>query len=426
MKNDESVWIDVSLLRLGHYVELDVGWMAHPFPTNGFKIISEKQLQAVRALGLTQVRYLPSRSDPMPPTPGPGDQLLATDVAGAVQVPDPASLEQERRRLHAATLSAHERRLVECERRFVESARLYRRTMDLVLSDPLEAAAQCLEMVTSYVNDILDHGETAIQLLTEISGDKSTMHAVNVTVISLLLGKAMGLSRSELTDLGMGAFLHDIGKAKLPDRVRWPEESLTSAEYRVYQEHVALGLEIANGMRLNFPAQLAMQHHHELLDGSGFPNRLRDESLSLGGRILALVNRYDNLCNPHRPSAALTPHESLSLIFAQYRSRFDPATLSAFIRMMGVYPPGSVVQLNDERYAIVQSVNSARPLKPRVMVYDPAVPRYEALVLDLEKHSQLGISKSVKPAVLAAPVSEYLAPRQRVAYFYDRMSEGES
>ena len=87
--------------------------------------------------------------------------------------------------------------------------------------------------------------------------------------------------------------------------------------------------------------------------------------MSAAARIVALVNRYDNLCNPPSLAKALTPHEALSLLFAQARSQFDATMLNAFIRMMGVYPAGSVVQLTDDRYALVMSVNSTRPLKPQ-------------------------------------------------------------
>ena len=92
--------------------------------------------------------------------------------------------------------------------------------------------------------------------------------------------------------------------------------------------------------------------------------------MTMAARIVALVNRFDNLCNPHLLARALTPHESLALLFAQWRSQFDTSILSAFIKMMGVYPPGSVVQLTDDRYGLVMAVNSARPLKPSVLVHD--------------------------------------------------------
>jgi len=190
---------------------------------------------------------------------------------------------------------------------------------------------------------------------------------------------------------------------------------------KLFQEHVAQSVQLGKAMELSRPSLLAIAQHHELADGTGFPARIKVESMTAGARILALVNRYDNLCNPTRPGAALTPHESLALIFAQLKTRFDKTALSAFIRMMGVYPPGSVVQLIDDRYGIVVSVNSTRPLKPRVIVHDAGVPRHEALILDLEHAPQLGIRRSVKPVNLPQASLDYLAPRQRIAYFFEQV-----
>ena len=177
---------------------------------------------------------------------------------------------------------------------------------------------------------------------------------------------------------------------------------------------------VGRAMELPKGALLAMAQHHELIDGSGFPTRIKGESMSAGARILALVNRYDNLCNPSRPATALTPHESLSLIFSQLKTRFDSVALSAFIRMMGVYPPGSVVQLIDDRYGMVVSVNSSRPLKPRVIVHEAGVSMHEALILDLEHAPHIGIRRSLKPAALPGAAMDFLAPRQRVNYFFER------
>jgi HD-GYP domain-containing protein (c-di-GMP phosphodiesterase class II) len=216
-----------------------------------------------------------------------------------------------------------------------------------------------------------------------------------------------------------------VGKALLPDRVRWLEENFSTAEYKLYQEHVSHSVQVAKRMAVSQEALMAIAQHHELIDGSGFPTRVKGTSMTRCARILALVNRYDNLCNPSRPAAALTPHESLSIIFAQLKSRFDPVALSAFIRMMGVYPPGSVVQLVDERYAMVVSVNSARPLKPRVLVHDAGVSRDNALILDLEQTPQVGIRRSLKPAALPGAAMDFLAPRKRVSYFFERVVDNQ-
>jgi HD-GYP domain-containing protein (c-di-GMP phosphodiesterase class II) len=425
MSNEESVWIDVMSLRVGLYIELDVGWMSHPFPTGSFKISSQKQIDTIQGLGLPRVRCIPSKSASEAPAPTPSQSSY--DNAGAQAALQEAALrDKEARRLRAAALAAQDCSLVVCERRFGESVRVYRKASDAVQTQPKEVAQQCLAMVSTFVTELMDQGEASIRLLSEAAGDKSSMHPVNVTVISLLLGKAMGMQTPELTDLGMAAFLHDIGKVKIPDRVRWVEDNFSTTEYRAYQDHVAQGALLAKAMELRSAAQLAIAQHHELADGSGFPLRIKGDVMSASARILALVNRYDNLCNPSRPAAALTPHESLSLIFAQLKTRFDSAVLSAFIRMMGVYPPGSVVQLIDDRYAIVVSVNSARPLKPRVIVYEPNVPKHEALILDLEHAPQLGIRRSLKPANLPASALDYLAPRQRICYFFEQLAQAES
>lgn len=280
-------------------------------------------------------------------------------------------------------------------------------------------------MIAGFVGEMTADGESAIRLLTEAAGEKSSMHSVNVTIVSLLLGKAMGMHANDLIDMGVAAFLHDIGKTELPDRVRWFEENFSTAEYKLYQEHVALGVQIGVSMGLSRGAMLSMSQHHELADGSGFPARIKGASMTAGARILALVNRYDNLCNPSRPALAMTPHEALSLMFAQLKTRFDSVTLSAFIRMMGVYPPGSVVQLIDDRFAIVVSVNSSRPLKPKVIVHEPGVSKHEALILDLEHASNVGIRRSVKPANLPSAALDYLAPRQRISYFFERSGDSQ-
>jgi hypothetical protein len=166
-------------------------------------------------------------------------------------------------------------------------------------------------------------------------------------------------------------------------------------------------------------ALLVLAQHHEHADGSGFPLRMKVERLCVAARIVALVNRYDNLCNPPTLAHALTPHEALSTLFAQGKTKFDSSLLNSFIRMMGVYPAGSVVQLTDDRHALVMSVNSTRPLKPNVLVHDPATPRDEALHLNLMNMPDLGIRRSLKPSQLPADALQYLAPRPRSAYFFE-------
>lgn len=412
--------ISVDALRIGLFVELDIGWLSHPFPSGSFKISSEKQIDTIRGLGLRTVRIDPSRSDPAPQTMAIPENSPVEAEQREMQQRELA-LQQER----VQQLAAQQNALVLCEKRFGEAIRQYRKLLTQVESQPEVAAQNCRALVAEFVNDMLREGESAIRLLSEAAGDKSSMHPVNVTVVSLLLGRAVGLHESELIELGQAAFLHDIGKIQLPDRVRWPEDNFSTTEFRLYQEHVGLGVQLGQAMRLPKTVLAIIAQHHELADGSGFPARLKGDAISVGARILSLVNRYDNLCNPSRPAAAMTPHESLSLIFAQFKARFDPLVLGAFIRMMGVYPPGSVVQLSDDRYGMVVSVNANRPLKPRIIVYEPGTTKREALILDLEQASGISIRRSIKPAALPGEALDFLAPRQRVCYFFEQASDSQ-
>lgn len=426
MNEAQSEFIDIHQLKIGMFIELEMGWMQHPFPKGSFKIASDKQIEVIQGLGLTRVRYVPAKSDLIPgvmPTDGAQNVPVPDELATADSAQQKADADAETLRLRKQRsdfLSAQQRDLAVCERRFGAAIREHKLIVTQLNSKPHEAMAQALGLVNSFVGELLGEGESAIRLLSEGMGDKASMHPVNVTIVSLLLGKALGLPQAAMVDLGMAAFLHDIGKTQLPDRVRWPEENFSSAEYKLYQEHVGLGVTLGQRMALTPGALQAIAQHHELVDGSGFPNRLKGDSVCLPAKILALVDRYDNLCNPSRPALAITPHEALSLIFAQLKPRFDSVVLSAFIRMMGVYPPGSVVQLVDERFALVVSVNSSRPLKPRVVVHDPCVSKHDALILDLEQLPALGIRRSIKPASLPRAAMDYLSPRQRICYFFER------
>ncbi len=421
--------IDVSQLTVGMFIHLDLGWMSHPFPLSSFKIASADQLLILRRLGLTQVRWSPAKSDlALQSRPAELDEAAAKGVADAAAatpaqsaVPTPEELARE---AHRRALAAQREALRLCEEQYGEAASGFRGVMDVVQRAPHEARAQAEGLAAALLDKMLVEGDLNMRLLNESAGDRSTAHALNVCIIALLLGRAFGLGRDEMMDLGVGALLHDVGKQEVAARLRHRDESFTSAETQAYQQHVAKGVAIGQAMGLAPAPLLIIAQHHEHADGSGFPQRINMDRMSTGARIVALVNRFDGLCNPLITSKAMTPHEALSLMFAQGRNRFDATMLNAFIRMMGVYPPGSTVQLTDDRYALVVSVNSARPLKPRVMVHDIKIPKEDALILNLEEMPDLGIRRSLKPQFLPRASLDYLSPRARIAYFFDAIHTG--
>lgn len=411
----EAQFIDVSDLRIGHYVYLDLGWMRHPFALSNFKITGQEQIDTIRQLGINRIRWSPERSDPEP-----ARAATPADAAAAGKAAEQAAAAETQRRQRRELLDGQRKRLESCERQFTSASRSYRQVIDIAQAQPEAACLQAEQVIGQMVSQLIGQEETAIRLLSENFGEKSSLHAVNVTTLSLLLGKTLGLDAAQLGELGLGALLHDIGKIAQPERLRWKDDKFTSAERRLYEDHVAQGVEIARAMRLSPPVQTVIAQHHELANGRGYPQKLAGEAIAPLARIVSLVNHYDNLCNPANPTQAVTPHEALSLTFAQSKHQFDIDVLMPFIRMMGVYPPGSVIELNDGRFALVVSVNSTRPLKPNIVIHDARVPRDEALIVDLEAMPELGIRRSLKPLQLPRTTFDYLSPRTRLCYFFER------
>ena len=306
-----------------------------------------------------------------------------------------------------------------CEQQYREAGQAWHEAQRQVPKVPLQARLVTEGLTRALLDKLMTDREMCVRVISDAGGDRVSGHALNVAVISLLMARVFGFGEDDLLDLGMGALLHDVGKLDLPDRAHHADGLVSQADQLAYREHVALGVAHGQRMGLSDGALVVLSQHHEMADGSGFPARLNLDRMAIGGRIVSLVNRYDNLCNPARVANSLTPHEALSLIFAQSRDKFDATMLNAFIRMMGVYPPGSVVQLTDDRYALVVSCNSSRPLKPRVLVCDTKVPVEEALLLNLDGQINLGIRRSLKPSQLPAAARDYLSPRQRMVYFFE-------
>lgn len=142
------------------------------------------------------------------------------------------------------------------------------------------------------------------------------------------------------------------------------------------------------------------------------------------GRLLAVVNYYDELCNHNDPMQSMTPHEALSLMFSKQAAKFDKQSLQALVKMLGIYPPGTVVQLSDESFAIVIYLNRKDLLRPGVLIYSPDVPKQDSVIIDLSEQTELTIRKSLRPSQLTKDIFEYLSPRERISYFF-ALKDGE-
>ena len=406
-------------LCVGLYVHLDLSWMEHPFAFSRFKIRSAAQIETLHRLGLKQVRYDPARSDREPLPLAEAQQSLAS----APVAPPPPPPEEQRamaeKQARVERLGRLRARIAEVEQTFTRAADKLRQIGRVMHSRPEEAAAQGDALVGELLDTLLAEGDTQIHAMSQSLGEDVYFHSLNVSVLALTLGKALKLRRDELHQLGMAALFHDIGHSELPGSLFGKREPLNKAEQALYETHVKIGVGIAQKIGLAKPAVIAIAQHHERLDGTGYPQHLGGAEISLFGRILGLVNAYDNQCNPPDIARAVTPHEALAQLFAKQRQALDERLMRLLIRTLGVYPPGTLVRLSDERFGMVVSVNAQHALRPQVLVYDPDIPQDAALILDLEAEPDLRVVEGLRPAAVPGEVRGYLNPRQRVSYYVE-------
>lgn len=409
-----SSLLAIEQLQVGIYIQLDLSWMDHPFAFNSFRIKSPDQIDVLRQLGLDQVRYDPERSSakPLPLPSAPAPRPAAVAVADSPQM--------QAKRLRVEQLRHYREAVVKAERALAGAVRTVREINANLLANPARVLPQALGFVDELATSFLDAPEATIHAMSgRAESEEIHQHGLNVALICLVMAKAAGLTPGQARTLGLGALLHDIGLREIPARILRKTEPLSDAEYRLRQMHCEYGVEI--GKRIGLPAEVLtiIRQHHETMDGSGYPDGLEGDRTDPLARMVQVANRFDTLCNPVDAGKAMSPHAALSWMFAQQRAKHDPTVLRVLIRCMGVYPPGTAVHLSNGATALVTSINPDRPLKPMLVVYDPAVPREEAILLDLEQEHDVNIAGAIDPHELPRAIRDYLSMRRHVSYYFD-------
>lgn len=411
MGSEKLPLVEVDRLQIGMYVVLDLGWRKHPFALNNFTIKSEEQLTQLRNLGPRMLRYCPERSvvQPLPAIEVQPEAEDATAAAApdirvelkppAATAPDSAAESGPQRRQTDHTpstpLEKQQAQLARVEAEFTHAARSHQRILRQLNNDPAAAAGAAGELAESMLNWIGELDEVSIRMLDPRIGDQLSGHEVGVTALAILLARHSGFSHLAMKELVMAALLHDMGKSKIPAFLHEDNGRLTEFERSTYRRHVELGVELAESMSLPWSVVRGIAEHHEHVDGSGFPGGLRGEQMSTAGRVLAVVNRYQNLIGPLHAETGLTPYQALRQMYAQERSHFDPVMLPRFIRIMGVYPPGSLVELSDYRMAIVVGSRPGMSLTPTVQIVEHPEDYTPTLAIDIEPDKGLSIRRSV-------------------------------
>ena len=183
-------------------------------------------------------------------------------------------------------------------------------------------------------------------------------HSVNVSIYSLAMGKRLGFSKKALTELGITALLHDIGKSKIPREILNKPASLDEEEWGMMKKHPLIGVEIVLNLKqlgeINPRMVVGIFDHHLKSDLSGYPKLFRKKEVSLFGRIIQIADSYDAMTTPRiYKKTPYTPEQALALLLKERTVHFDPVLLKIFIGLVGIYPIGSLVLLNTRELGIV-------------------------------------------------------------------------
>ena len=409
--------ISIDQIQVGLYIHLDMHWMDHPFSFGSFKIKSEDQIRTIRQLGLKEVRYDPARSEVK------SSPVAASPSPPQAQAEEPAPLDGSAMQAKLANVERLHRfrdAVARVEKNYLNAVNTVKNIQKNLSIRPRKTVAEAENFVAQLVEEFLADTNVTIHAMGTKPGTEDTYyHTLNVAVLSLMVAKELDLPAGQAKLLGIGALFHDIGLKDVPSRILLKTDPLTNSERNLREMHCEYGVKL--GKPLGLPAEVIdiILHHHELLDGTGYPQGLKGDEIGMLVRIIAALNQYDNLCNPVNLGKSMTPHEALSYMFAQQRGKFDDRVMKILVRCLGVYPPGTLVMLSNDFVAMVMAVNSAKPLRPILVVHDPHVPREEAIVLDLQDEPDINISKAIRPAMLSQEILNYLSVRQRVSYYFD-------
>jgi len=422
---DEAQLIEIEKVRIGMFVKLDLSWFEHSFPMSSFKITNQQQISDLLALNLKHIRYIPSKSDLIQksvPQKNDGNSAATATLESQIKVYD-TIVEAKHARFERLVKQRAEIAL--CEEKFVRAATVVKEINKQIFSRPKETLHEAQKLIDSIAEIFSGANDTVMHLIQQAGNSEDIyFHTLNVSVLAMMLANEMKCSDEQIKEVGIAALFHDIGKVNVPDKILTKTEPLTKPEQNFFEMHTQYGIDIGKKAGLSSVTLDVIANHHEFMDGSGYPQRLKGTQLSMATRIISVANVYDNLCNPVDIRNAMTPHEALSFMYAHKRGQFDPAVIATMVKSLGVYPPGTIVKLSNEVIGLVMNVNIGKPLRPCVLVYDSEIPKESAIILDLSDESKdINISSSIRPGLLPRMIFDYLNPRKHVNYYVEQKSK---
>jgi len=380
----QRVRLPVDLLQPGmRVVSLDRPWTQVPVLFQGFTLTGDTQAQILRQYcEWVLVEDEEARLNPVL------DQISVRKRRTTEPLPETRSLPEELPRAHA-TWSKTQAFVEEVTRR-IEAGN------DLNLQGARPIIRECVESVKA--------NASAMFWMSRIkSRDAYTAeHCLRVAIFCVAFARFLGMPDEDLETVGMCGLLHDLGKLKVPDKILNKPGALTPEEYGIMRQHTTLGYELLRAdPGLDPIISDVTCHHHERMDGRGYPQQLAEWQISRFARLVSIVDAFDAITSDRCYRDGLPTSDAIRILYRNRGQQFDASMVEAFIRMIGVYPPGSLVELSSGEIAIVVATHPGRKLRPRVEI-----------LLDADKHpvTPRVIDLAANTAVQNQPLTEITRP----------------
>jgi HD-GYP domain-containing protein (c-di-GMP phosphodiesterase class II) len=365
--------VTVGELQFGMFVaELDRPWTETPFMFQGFHLRTDQQLEALKKFCKHVFVDLERTEKPEPRVP-----MAQFKIRGQTKYAEQVKVEVE----YKQATAVYSKSVVRVEELLKPVAK----------PGGVLEAKDVKESVTQLTDSVVRNPD-AMLLVTRLREKSAAAHAraLQVSIYMIVFARFLELAREELELLGMVGLLQDVGKTKLPAALVEKSGPLTPEEAELYKTHVQHGFDIlasTPGVHPRLPP-LSMLHH-ERQDGTGYPKGLKGEQIGLYGSIAAIADTFDILTA--RPQVQggepLSPSAALSYLYKERGAGYHSDLVEQFIQCVGVFPVGSVVELNSGEVGLVITQNLVRRLKPRVMVVLDAkgAPMRPHKILDLDR-----------------------------------------